>query len=131
MLTVYLFLVFLFAYAWLFTPSHPAVAVEVVHTSEVVEVMELPQIDHSPVATKAIAPAAKLIVPLADLDEVKPITADTTPVIHPRNPGPSQPTTHYASMTCVELRQACKAQGIRWRIRKGKGRGKQPRPRLS
>lgn len=111
MLTVYLFAVFLFAYAWIVTPSRktpvPVPVAEIITFTVTADDPAFipPMLREPKSAPKEISPIPTLTITPEELEDI----------------APSAP--NFASMGCVALRRECSARGIKWRVRKGKGKG--------
>lgn len=129
MLTIYLFLVFLFAYAWILTPSRKA---HVSQTNGFKAYLESKEKYSEVYERLALAEAdSDAVVPVADPTPLpkrpampKAIALTPTLTITPEELEDIAPTApNFASMTCAQLRKECSARGIKWRVRKGKGKG--------
>lgn len=99
MLTVTLFVGFLFLYAYLFVPSkrETTAPINEVLTVEVVE--ERPIV--LPVSAAMTIACDEMVISLEELAELEPMTVEEAP--------------NYAAMGVVELRKACSDRGLQWR----------------
>lgn len=101
MLTIELFIVFLFVYAWFFVPSKRVTAPVVVN--DVLEVEATPI--EIPAATAAMVMAeAELVISVEELEELMPVEVPQVSEV-----------PNYAAMGVVELRKACSDRGLQWR----------------